>query len=170
MLCKTRKLTIEEQLTLLKNAVLSSDSNQDFSTVQELIATYEVPVDSCLTTRGETALMLAAKQCKLNIMNYLIRKGANPNKPDYQGNTCVIYCIRSMKTNVLTGLRLLFDNKANFVYKNTEGKKPIDYLELYHNREEDYEELQEAFHEFTSSDYEKLALIFMFKKQRIHLL
>ncbi|XP_069679519.1 uncharacterized protein [Periplaneta americana] len=93
--------------------------------VKSLIEEKEVPVD--IITHGWTPLMFAASYCQYDVMDYLLKKGANPN---FQHNfyTSLMSACASTKQNQETQLKcvqLLLDSGAAVNIKQRNGVTPL---------------------------------------------
>lgn len=169
---ETRKgLDFEGQCLLIRSCILSQDKHTDFNFVVGLIEDYEFPINYPLNRNGETALMIAAGQCKLNIINFLLHHSGDPNLRDINGNTAVIHCLRGMKSAALEALRMLHSNGAVLVYRNYFKQTPHDFIDKYREKDNDeYEDLIEAYDELTSTYYYKVLLYYSYKRSKIHLI
>ena len=76
-----------------------------------------------------TPLFSAIKRCNLEIMDYLITKGATINHQDVNGNTPMIY---AAKRKCYGGVVLLKNHGALVTLENQKGKNIFDYLKGNH--------------------------------------
>ena len=159
------------QVIMLKHAIQIRDEGLDYSSVRNIIELPSFPVDAALDSSGMTSLMFACYLGKLPIINLLLKHGANPHLIDKLLDNCVVYALRGYRSNILEVLQLLYQYNANFFYKNTHGKSPIDMLADYKARDfEDYEELSELLHEFAYRFYSRGSLMKIYHTTRLELL
>ena len=52
-----------------------------------------------INNKGETPLLLAIKNERVRIVDWLISKGANPNYRDYMDRSCLIWAIKFESKN-----------------------------------------------------------------------
>lgn len=158
------------QVTMLKHAIQIRDEGMDYSSVRNIIELPSFPIDAPLDSTGMTSLMFACYLGKLSIINLLLKHGASPRIQDKNLDNCVVYALRGYKSNILEVLQLLYQYDANFYYKNTQGKSPIDMLSDYKARDfEDYEELCELLHEFAYRFYSRGSLMKIYYTTRLEL-
>ena len=83
-----------------------------------------MPVD-ILDECGNTALMNAANNNRIDVVRYLLANGANVNKQNrYSGRTALHDASLSNKTDVIS---VLLQHGASRDIKNNKGDTPIDY-------------------------------------------
>jgi hypothetical protein len=155
---------------MLKHAIQIRDEGLDYSSVRNIIELPSFPIDAALDSSGMTSLMFACYLGKLSIINLLLKHGANPHVLDKILDNCVVYALRGYRSNILEVLQLLYQYDANFFYKNSKGKSPIDMLKDYKARDfEDFEELRELLHEFAYRFYSRGSLMKMHYNTRLEL-
>jgi len=88
---------------------------------------------------GYTPLMAASAYGKVDLVRELLKRGANPNLKDTDGNTAVHHC------DYPECLRVLIDGGGKISIRNNDGQTPLDAKQ---------EELAEAEEDF--SDEEEL--------------
>ncbi len=73
-------------------------------TVCRLLIEHGADVNA-LTSANETALMLAASNAKVAVVDYLLEKGANPNLKDAKGKTALDYAIAADITEYIKSMK-----------------------------------------------------------------
>jgi ankyrin repeat/SAM/basic leucine zipper domain-containing protein 1 len=108
-------------IDLLRMAAL----NGNVQVLQSLIEEKILPVD--VITQGWTPLMFAASNCQYNAMEFLIKKGANPNfhKDCYTVLMCACASIKQTQEIRLKCVQLLLDFGADVNMKQRNGVTPL---------------------------------------------
>lgn len=98
-----------------------------FSMVKELVEDENVPVDIQTQSNQNTALHLAASRGNLNVVEFLIEKGANPNLLDHQGGTALHYAAAGDNGEVDRDIiHCLIENGADFKKTVHSGSSMLD--------------------------------------------
>jgi len=128
---------------LVKAGAKMNDQNQDGNTplhflmqhkpTSDLIKTIEVCIDKgCdlnITNKfGETPLYQAAIKLKIDIVNFLLIKGANPNIKTYSGDAIMHKIIYITNPDSITIIKILLQFGADIKAIGSDGKKPLDML------------------------------------------
>lgn len=77
------------------------------------------------TSQSKTPLMVAASNCKAEMVDYLLHKGANPNIQTGKGETALIL---AAKRSCIASTALLLEYNANPLVKDKKGKMALDYF------------------------------------------
>jgi len=128
---------------LVRGGARTNDQNQDGITVLHLLTRHKVTselvktIDLCLDKGcdinisnkfGETALYQAAVKLKIDLVNYLLSKGANPNIKSCTGDTILHKIICATGVEVIAIIKLLVLHGADVKVVGADGKKPLDML------------------------------------------
>jgi len=100
------KLTENEQYELLFKSV----QDENINIVKELIEEYDVDINE-ISDNGDTSLIYSVKNENMEMIEFLIENGANPNQEDDFGRTPISYAVE--KENLLI-LKYLIDHGAEF--------------------------------------------------------
>jgi len=111
--------------TLLMDTI---DSN-DLGLVKKLLEEHPEELNK-VNDRGYTSLMFAIYRHKNHaIVEYLVKKGADLNIQDKEGNTVLMYVFFCCKDSYLyTIVKLLIDYEANIHLKNNNGSHIFNYF------------------------------------------
>lgn len=130
--CADRASEVDEDgRTLLMHAVLAS--NADTEMVKFLID-YGVPVGATDGDQEWTALHFAARDKRGEIVETLLRSGADVNSVDTFGNTALGRSLDSLPHDRRT-IELLVKAGADPARKNHHGTSPLDVARLMENAE-----------------------------------
>jgi len=88
-----------------------------------LVEDKKMPVDTDPGGIGATPLFTATAFNNIDVMNYLIRKGADINHQDKDGVSCLHYAVAR---KLLEAATLLIKNKADLNLKDRIGRTPLD--------------------------------------------
>jgi len=131
--------------TLVKSGARMNDQNQDGNTplhfmiqnkpTAEMIKTIEICIDKgCdvnITNKfGETPLYQAALKLKIEMVNYLLNKGANPNIKTCTGDSILHKLIYITNQDSFTIIKILLQFGIDVKAIGTDGKKPLDMLSV----------------------------------------
>ena len=93
-------------------------SNGNTSRFQEYLLQHQVDVNSFANSSGDTALMLAAKKGRADVVTALLEAGANPNATNDVGMTALMWAAWNGHVNVLDAL---LENGASINATNNHG-------------------------------------------------
>ncbi len=103
-----------EKKNLPSGALFKAAKQGDLKTIEILIAA-GVPVDDVRYKGDETPLIKASYYGKIEVVKYLLSKGANIKARDYRGNTALLNAAWAGNTNVVV---LLLENGAEINERN----------------------------------------------------
>ncbi|MCA9088364.1 MAG: ankyrin repeat domain-containing protein [Planctomycetaceae bacterium] len=121
----------EDGRTLLMHAVLAS--NADCEMVRFLID-HGVPVNAPDADQKWTALHFAAREKRSDIVDLLLRTGADVNAVEVFGNTPLARSLDSVPFDRRT-IELLIRAGADPEHRNRHGKSPLDVARLMKNKD-----------------------------------
>lgn len=96
-------------------------TNSDF--ILEAIKDYSGNLDEAIDSEGTTLLILAVKMCRISVVELLLKRSADVNKPDFYGNTPLDYAFLTGFTNCYASL---IEFGANEQIENTDSKLDRD--------------------------------------------
>ena len=113
---KTKKTMAAVLPDEAKAAAVAAAANDDMETVQELL-NVGAPIDVCDRATGNTILMGAAKSGSKRIIELCLRKGANINRRNNKGETCLHLAAPHPKI-----AEMMIRKGANITVKNKNGE------------------------------------------------
>jgi len=161
-------LSPDQLQVLLKGLILSPDEGSSFTSIRDTPLLENYPVDAPLTPLGQTALMLACSRCNLALMGLFLRRGANVNRRDVQGNSAVHYVLKSRKGNFMMGLELLYNAKSDFRARNQSGEFPLDLLNALYSQEEEIDQYREVVTSYLDNSIRRVTLLLRFRCRSAH--
>ena len=105
------------------DAAIEGDVSRVESMLQE-----GVSVDYVDDEYDRTALMIASRYNRTNVIQLLLQNGADVNKRDCYGHTPVHYAADWNSTEAIS---MLIEHGASINIKNNEGDKPIDFARQF---------------------------------------
>ena len=148
---------------LLKGLILSPDEGNSFTSIRdtEIFATF--PVDTELTDRKQTALMLAASRCNLALIGLFLRRGAYANHQDSSGDTAIHYVLKSQRPNFMSALELLSHAHSDFRIRNLANDSPLDLLLRLYQGEEEIDQYREVMMGYIEGSEKKAVALLRFR-------
>ena len=121
----------EDGRSLLMHAVLASDASVE---MVEFLIRQSVPVNAFDSEQNWTALHFAARDKCAEIVDVLLRSGANVNATECHGNTPLARALDSLPHDRRT-IEILIGAGADASKRNRYGRSPLDVARMMENSE-----------------------------------
>ena len=129
--------------------LITAAKNGDTDTVWNLISENNVSYDTITDNNGMNALMWASKNGHINVVQQLIRVGADPNLGDNNAETALMYAILSDNKDLI---KYLLDSGADINLRDDDDYTAMDHARVYGSDDEILDLLREYSNRQTDDD------------------
>lgn len=120
-----------------ENNVEKIIKNSNTYELKNLIESGELDVNFRVTPNASLLLYSVIKQADVNIIQYLVSKGADVNEQEIEtGNTAIYFASMELNEEVVD---LLLENNANLDIRNRKDETIFEFLKNYYEKDDDEE-------------------------------